>query len=697
MDQKKFFEDRYAFVEREFLAAPEGSTREKIFTKMVLDDLSNGNSPAVRGYEQEVFGYGNMKTQSKINAYFIDDIEKSITLYVTLYKGNSSPEYSSQLEVTATFKKLYSFTKRMINESAELLSNIVEEHPLYSLIYEFANHRTEYNEIIFVLLTDTLVREIKLPVFRINDMHISLMLFDMERYRRFSEGQDISEINVNMDILGSPLSCVYQKDNNESFDIYCCMMPGEVLYRLYDTYHYQVLNSNVRTYLQLRGNVNKGIMETIKSAPDYFLAYNNGISATASTVVLDENDRIISIGDFQIVNGGQTSASIYNAKAQKGYSIDKIWVQTKITVIKKEEDRSTVVKNISRYANTQNTVKFSDFSANDSYNKTLAALSQRIYTPQIDNLLQTKWYYENISGNYNNNKSDLGRPFIREYPEKQKFTKTDMAAYELSYQGLPADACKGAQDAYKVFVLNMSNLSDPTEDDFKRLVAKKILFDSILDIISSEIGGQGKKAMACYVLAYFSQIICEYKFNLDKVWENQTINSETKIDLSKLVLQMCNWLRKNASDAQKSVEMYCRQRTTWEKIKKEHFKVNNISKYIGNIELKPVLSNKVISEGLAKALNSFSDSDWIEIKRRYECIDKENKTTHAKMCGSMITANVVELTERQICYAWSLIYRLYKDGYQFTELQTRVIDEFVNELQIVTKKIKSCSKNKYFS
>lgn len=695
MDQKKFFEDRYAFVEREFIGAPEGATREQIFTKMVIEDLSNGNSPAVRGYEQEVFCYENIKTQSKINAYFIDDTEKSITLYVTLYKGNNTPDYSSQQEVVATYKKLYSFSKRMIHESADLLAGIEEDHPLYTLVYEYGNHKADYKEINFVLLTDSLVREIKLPTVRINSMKVSLMLFDMERYRRFSEGQDISEINVNMDILGVPLSCVYQKDN-DAFDIYCCMLPGEVIYRLYDTYHYQVLNSNVRTYLQLRGNVNKGIMETIKSSPEYFLAYNNGISATASNVKLDKNNKIVSIDDFQIVNGGQTSASIYNAKAQKGYSVDKIWVQTKITVIKHEEDRSAVVKNISRYANTQNTVKFSDFSSNDSYNKTLAALSQGIFSPSIDNSLQTKWYYENISGNYNNNKSDLGRPFLREYPEEQKFTKTDMAAYELSYQGLPADACKGAQDAYKVFVMNMSNLADPTEIDFKRLIAKKILFDSILDIISSAIGGQGKKAMTCYVLAYFSQVVCEFKFDLDEVWSNQAINSETKADLSCLVSQICPVLRKNANEAQKSVEMYCRQHSTWEVIKHLHFGVNHVAQYIGTIELKPVLTNKVVSVGLAKSLSSFSDTDWLEMKKRFEVLDKENKTTHARMCGSMISSSVEELTERQICYAWTLIYKLYNEGYQYSELQNRIIDEYLDELKIVTKRIKSCSRSKYF-
>ena len=139
-----------------------------------------------------------------------------------------------------------------------------------------------------------------------------------------------------------------------------------------------MLNSNVRTYLQLRGSVNKGIMDTLRTTPAKFLAYNNGISATASKVELDDNGDIIGIYDFQIVNGGQTSASIYKAKASFDISLDDVYVMVKITVVNKPDMYNMMVKNISRYANTQNKIKVSDLSSNDSYNVELANLSRNI-------------------------------------------------------------------------------------------------------------------------------------------------------------------------------------------------------------------------------------------------------------------------------------------------------------------------------
>ena len=137
-------------------------------------------------------------------------------------------------------------------------------------------------------------------------------------------------------------------------------------------------------------------MRTITTSPEKFLAYNNGISATASRVDTDDNGDIISISDLQIVNGGQTSVSIYKAKSDSNANLDNVYVLAKITVINNPDIYKEMVKNISRYANTQNKIKISDLSSNDAYNIELAKLSRTIYTPAIGTKLPTKWFYENI-------------------------------------------------------------------------------------------------------------------------------------------------------------------------------------------------------------------------------------------------------------------------------------------------------------
>ena len=72
----------------------------------------------------------------------------------------------------------------------------------------------------------------------------------------------------------------------------------------------------MRSFLQLKGKVNKSIRNTILNEPTMFFAYNNGIAGTASEVNVENVGSqlyITSIKALQIVNGGQTTASLARA------------------------------------------------------------------------------------------------------------------------------------------------------------------------------------------------------------------------------------------------------------------------------------------------------------------------------------------------------------------------------------------------
>jgi hypothetical protein len=102
--------------------------------------------------------------------------------------------------------------------------------------------------------------------------------------------------------------------------------------------------------LQLKGAVNRGIRETLIHLPERFLAYNNGISATASKVELRDLGGVSGIRrihDFQIVNGGQTTASIHSSLMKKESDLTKVFVQMKLTVVEPQHLQE-VVPEISR-------------------------------------------------------------------------------------------------------------------------------------------------------------------------------------------------------------------------------------------------------------------------------------------------------------------------------------------------------------
>ena len=695
---EKFYDDLVLYIDRELeVSDDDGNTGELVFTRKVLADMAQGDSPIVRGYDEDVFRYENPGSKTRINAFHLDEeSESSLTVYITCYKRELSLYRITSSEVDQALKKLDNFMKLVEKAPFSLLSVIEEDHPLYGFVYNVGSNLNVYDTISYVLLTNGVVGEIKLPQFRFNGHKVDVSVIDIERYRRYTEGQKVQTIVADLDILKHPLQCSYLHSSG-GYSVYSCILSGNVIYRLFDEFHFSLLNSNVRTYLQLKGSVNQGIMGTLKASPAMFLAYNNGISATASEIKLDEKGEIICIKDFQIVNGGQTSASIYKAKADYGVSLDDVYVQAKITVVDDLDMYDSMVRNISRYANTQNRIKASDFSANDSYNVALAKISRSVYSPMIGTRLQTKWYYENVDGGYNieMSQSDSRVRFEREYPKQQKFSKTDLATYELAYQGFPAQACKGAQDAYKFFVNSMSDFPAPTEESFRQIVAKKILFDTALSIVG-ETQGQGKKALTAYVVAYLSSVVCQAKLDLRSIWDNQAVNDELKEDIRALTKQICPELRDGAISIQKSVEMFCRRAQTWEDFKLRDFKVSNLAFYLGDIELKPVLSNRKIKLNMAKILQYMERVTWLELARSGQMLGgKDNSVT--AMCMTMAKADLKELTEKQVGFALKIIYKFYNAGYKFNDTISKLIESGRGDFDAFKNiRINTLSPEKYF-
>lgn len=701
----KFYKDLMIYIDRELEAESEsevGTSKEIILSKRMIDDLSSGAAPAIR-VADHVFRYENASSTYKINGYGIDDVENLVTVFITvLFDSPDVPQRLYRSDFDNELNKLKNFVEQSVKNPKGMLDIIHEDNDAYDLVYYLMNDFQKVDNFNFVLLTNGIVGEISFPKKKIAGKAVNITVFDIERYRRYSEGKSVTEIIADMDILKRPISC--SQVESSVYDTYCCILPGDVIFNLFDAYHYQLLNSNVRTYLQLRGNVNKGIMETIQNNPEYFLAYNNGISATAKDIEVNEYGQIIKMVDFQIVNGGQTASSIYNAKSNKDFDISKINVMAKITVIHDSEASKygEIVKNISKYANTQNAIKFSDFSSTEKYNTELAKYSRSTYTPVIGSKLQSKWYYENVAGTYNNEKIDSPSPaaFEKEYPKTQYFNKTDMAAYELAYQGFPAVACKGAQDAYKIFSTNFQTLEKPTEITFRNLVAKKILFDTVSQMIKEEIGGQGIKHMTKYVVAYFATISCKNRFNLDRVWANQSIQEESVLDDLRLIIhQMCPILTKKAFEDKKSIEMCCRNQGTWEAIKNKEFKVNNSELYSDGVEINPQLTTKLLPQSVASFVLIIDSSIWIDIMSKLDLIspDTKSKKSNYGICQAIVNTPKELLTEKQFAFATKVIIKMYEAGYSFPPEIEEKYQSLSSEIEMVKKsRVKNYSTSTYY-
>jgi hypothetical protein len=275
-------------------------------------------------------------------------------------------------------------------------------------------------------------------------------------------------------------------------------MPASVLAALYDRYSARLLEQNVRTFLQARAQVNKGIRSTILTEPHMFFAYNNGITATAQQVetqVTDVGLQIVRLTDLQIVNGGQTTASLFHTQRRDKADLSKVFVQMKLSVIDPEQSEK-VVPRISEYANTQNRVNAADFFSNHPFHVRMADFSRRIWAPaQKGAQRETKWFYERARGQYLDAQSKLTageqKRFKAEHPKTQMFTKTDLAKFENVFDDHPKWVQYGSQKNFARYAARIGSEWEKSSDDFnemyfRRAIARGILFRATEKLVSAQ-------------------------------------------------------------------------------------------------------------------------------------------------------------------------------------------------------------------
>jgi hypothetical protein len=331
--------------------------------------------------------------------------------------------------------------------------------------------------------------------------------------------------------------------NSEGYEAYLLVIPGQFLADIYEEFGPRLLELNVRSFLQTRNKTNKGMQDSLRLEPERFLAYNNGLSMTASELDLSVGEdgirQVAGLKDLQIVNGGQTTASLYHASKRLNVSLESVLVQAKLTVLS-EAARAEWAPRISQFANTQNPIRMADFSANDPFHVELEKLSRSIWAPAINGSSQmTRWFYERARGQYadalaREKTPAQKRSFSANHPKSQMFAKTDVAKYEQAWSQLPFLVARGNEKNFNEFSQRMkdSNQSQlPDATYFQRLVAKAIVWRSTESQIKSMNLGGYRSAAVAYTLALISNRTA-MKVDLDAVWRAQETPEVWKVAVS---------------------------------------------------------------------------------------------------------------------------------------------------------------------
>lgn len=477
----------------------------------------------------------------QMNAYSISEDEESLDIFVSIFSDSELPRTVSQNEIDAAIKRAINLYHKAIND---LYTSFQKDNDTYEFAITLHDKKDTIKNVRICALTNGLVKPIPFKNISIGSAEVSFAVWDIDRlYRCVTSGKMRETIEIDFqEKYDTVIPCI-ENSTSDKYSVYLAIVSGELLAALYDEYRDRLLEKNVRSFLQVKGAVNKGIRNTLRDEPDMFLAYNNGISVTAESVeiVRDENGKpsIKSIRDMQIVNGGQTTASIFNAKADKKTAADlsRVFVQMKISVIRSPEDMDEIVPRISAFANTQNKVQVADFSANDPYHRRIEELSRTIWAPAQGGMKPLNWFYERARGQY---ADMLARETTtlrkKQYKETHPlFSKTDLAKYENTWDQLPYEVSEGAQKNFHKFTLRLNDRKGlkPDEEYYKHLIAKAILFRRTEKLVQSQQYGGYRANIVTYTLAFLSYKTAQ-RIDLDRIWKEQALTPALEKEIVKV-------------------------------------------------------------------------------------------------------------------------------------------------------------------
>jgi len=415
---------------------------------------------------------------------------------------------------------------------------------------------------------------------------VNLQIRDLTYLNRLAEAEG-GHLPIEIDFrteYGIDLPCL-PFDGGDEYTSYLTILPADVLARVYQTYGSRLLEQNVRAFLQFTGKINRGIRETIQKEPEMFFAYNNGIAATAESVVVGmgrNGERVIvSVRDLQIVNGGQTTASIFHTVRRDGAqaAIASVAVPVKLTVVRKPERFGEVVSRIARYANSQNKVTEADLSSNSPFNIELERLSRMTWaSARAGETSQTHWFFERARGQY---KNELGRAghtparrkaYEKQNPRNQKFDKEEVARFIFSWDGRPWLVVRGRQKSYAEFIRGLKG-KIPDRMYFEDLIARAIAFKTAENIYGTKnqahVIGDLRYIVVPYALSWLNESLARegYRIDLWRIWKAQELSTALTVVVRGMLEETDRLVRTLSQQHGGLIGEWAKKEEAWEQIR----------------------------------------------------------------------------------------------------------------------------------
>lgn len=575
MDAQEYAKDFLEGVRSEAAATGEGKCA--VFVRNVAQQLVDAEVlPDFEGSFYTGTGRGNRKF--RVDGYILDEFDMAMNLIIADFDEDPD-RILAKTGISQCLTRLSYFAELALNGS---LHDVIEPStPCADLADIIHTYKDRIRKFKYHIFTDASVSATIKTVETqpIGTIPTDCQVWSLERLFRICSS-DLARQSIEIDFSqftthGIPCLPVFDASTDD-FHSYLCVIPGKILADIYDEYGSALLEGNVRSFLSTKVAVNKKIRETILSKPDRFFAFNNGISATALNVELADTPQgrfVTKVKDFQIINGGQTTASLSNARFRDKADLSSIFVQMKLTEIDETDaDKSTeLIRNISKSSNSQNKVSDADFFATSPFHIRMEQFSRRMFANASDgSQYETHWFYERARGQYLQAQMRLTpakkKQFQMQNPKNQLITKTDLAKVMVTWRGRPDIVSRGAQTCFMWF----ANITDAAWEEDNEQFNEKYYQEAVALTIMHRYLEKTIPMQHWYESGYRANVITYSFASLHHLLSKQ--KAGLKLDLAMI------WIRQTVPDVLCSVLLHIAE-IVYSLITSEDRKVVNVTQW----------------------------------------------------------------------------------------------------------------------
>ena len=608
-------------------AQSRGISKQEAFFESVCDSLVDEGE-----LSQDYMIAEYNKRDMEVSGYDFDVERGKLSLLVHCFFQSDDIQTLIKAQIESKFKKLENFLLRSFQKLYDTMEEGFEHYSMAYNIYSYLI-KNEIKKIRLIIITDGKITKnlASIPNKVLSGIDAEYRIIDIEfLYKIYTINNSKNNFDVEVD-----LPALVVDTPAKDYRSYLSVIDGRTIVEIYDTFGSRLLEQNVRTFLQFRGNVNKGLRNTIEYKPEMFFAYNNGITATANDVILQDG-KIIKISNFQIVNGGQTVSAIYASSKNSKLDVSKIYVQMKLSVVADAEKQDEFVSKVSEYANTQNKINQSDFFSNSPFHKDFKECSRRNLAPAVDGIqVRTHWFYERVRGEYLNEQAYLSgtdkKKFQIENPKSQLIDKTFLAKSEIAWLQSPDIVSKGAQYSFMAFAKHITQMLEKdelciTSNYFKEAVSRIIMFKQVEKLVSYATWYNGGYRAQCvaYTLSYLSYYLEKNRLflNFSKIWDEQKISNNLENIISIVASKIYTSIT-NPPEGNANIGQWCKKKLCWDSIKDIELSLGFDDEILSSAEeekyiKKEARKDKKLDDNIEVQSFVVKFKDWDKILKYYE-------------------------------------------------------------------------------